>query len=231
MLQSINKKKIYFYIFIFLFLSTIFNLNLLKRFKEIISVSNINIKGLNKSEEMLVKEELKVLLKNNIFFLQKDLILESLDKFNFLENIIVNKTFPSKINIYLEKTKFVAITLIDGEKYYIGKNGKTTNTKQIINKKNLPIVFGKFKINKFLQLQENLKKQKINLDEIEKYFYFRNNRWDLQKKDGLIIMLPSNNLERSLKIYNKFMSNKNSNLIKIIDLRIANQIILTNEEK
>ena len=180
---------------------------------------------------MLVKEELKVLLKNNIFFLQKDLILESLDKFNFLENIIVNKTFPSKINIYLEKTKFVAITLIDGEKYYIGKNGKTTNTKQIINKKNLPIVFGKFKINKFLQLQENLKKQKINLDEIEKYFYFRNNRWDLQKKDGLIIMLPSNNLERSLKIYNKFMSNKNSNLIKIIDLRIANQIILTNEEK
>ena len=231
MLQSINKKKIYFYIFLFLFLSTIFNLNLLKSFKEIISVSNINIKGLNKSEEMLVKEELKVLLKNNIFFLQKDLILESLDKFNFLENIIVNKTFPSKINIYLEKTKFVALTLIDGEKYYIGKNGKTTNTKQIINKKNLPIVFGKFKINEFLQLQEILKKQKINLDEIEKYFYFRNNRWDLQKKDGLIIMLPSNNLERSLKIYKKFMSNKNSNLIKIIDLRIANQIILTNEEK
>ena len=231
MLQSINKKKIYFYIFLFLFLSTIFNLNLLKSFKEIISVSNINIKGLNKSEEMLVKEELKVLLKNNIFFLQKDLILENLDKFNFLENIIVNKTFPSKINIYLEKTKFVALTLIDGEKYYIGKNGKTTNTKQIINKKNLPIVFGKFKINEFLQLQEILKKQKINLDEIEKYFYFRNNRWDLQKKDGLIIMLPSNNLERSLKIYKKFMSNKNSNLIKIIDLRIANQIILTNEEK
>ncbi len=231
MLQSINKKKIYFYIFLFLFLSTIFNLNLLKSFKEIISVNNINIKGLNKSEEMLVKEELKVLLKNNIFFLQKDLILESLDKFNFLENIIVNKTFPSKINIYLEKTKFVALTLIDGEKYYIGKNGKTTNTKQIINKKNLPIVFGKFKINEFLQLQEILKKQKINLDEIEKYFYFRNNRWDLQKKDGLIIMLPSNNLERSLKIYKKFMSNKNSNLIKIIDLRIANQIILTNEKK
>ena len=92
-------------------------------------------------------------------------------------------------------------------------------------------MFGKFKINEFLQLQEILKKQKINLDEIEKYFYFRNNRWDLQKKDGLIIMLPSNNLERSLKIYNKFMSNKNSNLIKIIDLRIANQIILTNEKK
>ena len=69
------------------------------------------------------------------------------------------------------------------------------------------------------------------MDEIEKYFYFRNNRWDLQKKDGLIIMLPSDNLERSLKIYKKFMSNKNSNLIKIIDLRIANQIILTNEEK
>ena len=62
-------------------------------------------------------------------------------------------------------------------------------------------------------------------------FFFRNNRWDLQKKDGLIIMLPSNNLERSLEIYKRFMNNKNSNLIKIIDLRIANQIILTNEKK
>ena len=69
--QQINKKKIYFYIFIFLFLSTIFNLNLFKSFKEIISVSNINIKGLNKSEETLVKEELRVLLKNNIFFYKK----------------------------------------------------------------------------------------------------------------------------------------------------------------
>ena len=170
--QSINKKKIYFYIFIFLFLSTIFNLNLFKSFKEIISVSNINIKGLNKSEETLVKEELRVLLKNNIFFLQKDLILESLNKFNFLENIIVKKKFPSEINIYLKKTKFVALTLIDGEKYYIGKNGKTTNSKLIIYKKNLPIVFGKFKINEFLKLQEILKKQKINLNEIEKYFFF-----------------------------------------------------------
>ena len=43
-------------------------------------------------------------------------------------------------------------------------------------------------------------------------------------------MLPSNNLEKSLKIYTKFINNKNSNLIKIIDLRIANQIILTNEK-
>ncbi len=228
---SINKKKIYFYIFIFFFLSTSFNLNLLKSFKEIITLNNINIKGLNKSEELLVKEELKVLLKNNIFFLQKDLILERLNKFNFLENIIVKKIFPSEININLKKTKFVALTLIDGEKYYIGKNGKITNSKQIIYKKNLPMVFGKFKINEFLQLQEILKKQKINLDEIEKYFFFRNNRWDLQKNDGLIIMLPSNNLERSLKIYTKFINKKNSNLIKIIDLRIANQIILTNEKK
>ena len=95
--QSINKKKIYFYIFIFLFLSTIFNLNLFKSFKEIISVSNINIKGLNKSEETLVKEELRVLLKNNIFFLQKDLIVESLNKFNFF--LIMNKSITRQSNL------------------------------------------------------------------------------------------------------------------------------------
>ena len=72
----------------------------------------------------LVNDELKYLLNKNIFFLDKYLILEKLEKFNFLEEIKIQKIFPSEININLKKTKFLGSTIINGEKFFIGNNGK-----------------------------------------------------------------------------------------------------------
>ena len=229
--QSINRKKIYFYLLILLFLSTSFNFNLLKGFREISIINKININGLDKHEEKLVKEKLKFILNLNSFFLNKKIILKNLNQFNFLDSVTVQKILPSEINVNLIKTTFTGRTIIDGEKYYIGKNGKLTNVKQVNNKDNLPLVFGKFEAKDFLKLQNILKKKKINLDKINKYFYYRNKRWDIQNKDGLTVMLPSKNLNESIDIYKKLIESRNLNTIKIVDLRIPKQIILTSEKK
>jgi len=227
--QSINKKKIYFYLLIFLFVSTSFNFNLLKKIKEIGLINSINVKGLSLDEEIIIKEELKIILNSNIFFLNKDLILEKLNQFNFLENIEVQKILPSKININLTKTNFLGSTIIDGEKFYIGSNGKFTISNQVKNEKNLPLVFGKFQINEFLDLQSILNKQEIDVNKINKYYYYRNKRWDLQNENGLILMLPSKDVKASLEIYKKLIDSESLNSIIIVDLRIPNQIILTHE--
>ena len=229
--QSINKKKIYFYIIIFLFISTIFNFNLVSNFKEFGLIDNVNIKGLDRKEQIIVKDEIKTILNKNNFFLNKNFVLQKLDKFNFLESIIVKKILPSEINIYVKKTKFIGVSIINGEKYYIGRNGKLTNSKQVNKEKNLPFVFGKFQINDFLELQDILKKLKINSKEFSKYFYYRNKRWDLQKEDGLLVMLPSKNPNNALTIYKKLIESGKLSKIKIVDLRISNQITLTNEKK
>ena len=229
--QSINRKKIYFYLLILLFLSTSFNFNLLKGFREISIINKININGLDKHEEKLVKEKLEIILNANSFFLNKKIILKNLNQFNFLDSVTVQKILPSEINVNLIKTTFTGRTIIDGEKYYIGKNGKLTNAKQVNNKDNLPLVFGKFEAKDFLKLQNILKKKKINLDKINKYFYYRNKRWDIQNKDGLTVMLPSKNLNESIDIYKKLIESRNLNTIKIVDLRIPKQIILTSEKK
>ena len=229
--QSINRKKIYFYLLILLFLSTSFNFNLLKGFREISIINKININGLDKNEEKLVKEKLEIILNVNSFFLNKKIILKNLNQFNFLDSVTVQKILPSEINVNLIKTTFTGRTIIDGEKYYIGKNGKLTNVKQVNNKENLPLVFGKFEAKDFLKLQNILKKKKINLDKINKYFYYRNKRWDIQNKDGLTVMLPSKNLNESIDIYKKLIESRNLNTIKIVDLRIPKQIILTSEKK
>ena len=76
-----------------------------------------------------------------------------------------------------------------------------------------------------------MKEKNINLEKINKYFYYRNKRWDLQNKDGPLVMLPSKNFNDSLKIYKKLIDSKDFNSIKIVDLRIPNQIILTSEKK
>ena len=229
--RSINRKKIYFYLLILLFVSTSFNFNLLKGFREISIINKININGLDQNEEKLVKEKLKFILNLNSFFLNKKIILENLNQFNFLDSVTVQKILPSEININLIKTTFAGRTIIDGEKYYIGKNGKFTNAKLLNNKDNLPLVFGKFEVKDFLKLQNILKKKKINLDKINKYFYYRNKRWDIQNKDGLTVMLPSKNLNESIDIYKKLIESRNLNTIKIVDLRIPKQIILTSEKK
>ena len=229
--QSINRKKIYFYLLILLFLSTSFNFKLLKGFREISIINKININGLDKHEEKLVKEKLEIILNANSFFLNKKIILKNLNQFNFLDSVTVQKILPSEINVNLIKTTFTGRTIIDGEKYYIGKNGKLTNVKQVNNKDNLPLVFGKFEAKDFLKLQNILKKKKINLDKINKYFYYRNKRWDIQNKDGLTVMLPSKNLNESIDIYKKLIESRNLNTIKIVDLRIPKQIILTSEKK
>ena len=229
--QSINRKKIYFYLLILLFLSTSFNFNLLKGFREISIINKININGLDKHEEKLVKEKLEIILNANSFFLNKKIILKNLNQFNFLDSVTVQKILPSEINVNLIKTTFTGRTIIDGEKYYIGKNGKLTNVKQVNNKDNLPLVFGKFEAKDFLKLQNILKKKKINLDKINKYFYYRNKRWDIQNKDGLTVMLPSKNLNESIDIYKKLIESRDLNRIKIVDLRIPKQIILTSEKK
>ena len=66
-------------------------------------------------------------------------------------------------------------------------------------------------------------------DWIEKYFYHMSRRWDLQKNNGLIVMLPPKNISESLKIYNKLKNSNKLNSAKILDLRIPERVVINYE--
>ena len=227
--QSINKKKIYFYLLILIFLSTIFNFNAINSLKNTNLIKSIEIEGISKKEQNLLKSELQIFFNKNIFFIEKIKIISILNKFNFLKDFNIQKVFPSKLVITAEKTKFLGSTFINGKKFYIGNNKKFTLANEIEKEKNLPIAFGKFSIKEFLELQNFLLEEKIDLNNIEKYFYHMSRRWDLQKNNGLIIMLPSKNISESLKIYNKLKNSNKLDSAKIVDLRIFNRIVVDYE--
>ena len=231
MLPLISKYKLYLYLFFLIFLSSIFNFKFLEHYQDKFSLKTININGVSYKEKKNIEEELNNLKNTNIFKIRDNKVLEKLTKFNFIESINVKKIIPSSINVNLSKTSILGKTFINGEKFYIGKNGKFINSNQIYEKYNTPTVFGEFQIKEFLNLYNILNNQQLQIDNIEQYYFFKNRRWDLVFSNGLILKLPSKNIINSIKIYKKLLDNDYLTKTKIIDLRVIDQIIMTNNNE
>ena len=231
MLQSISKKKIYFYLLILLLLSSTFNFNIISNFNKLNLIKHIKIIGLNEKEKNILEKNLKIFINKNIFLINKDKAEKILKNNSFIDTYKIVKVFPSNLLVNVKKTKFVGKTILDGEKFYIGKNGKLTKISLVEKEYNLPQVFGSFQVYEFLKLQEILLKNGFNLDKIKKYYYYKSKRWDIENNDNVLIRLPSENIENSLKNYRSLM--KTNKIIKsnLIDLRIKNKIIFTYEKK
>ena len=231
MLQSISKKKIYFYLLILFLLSSTFNFNIISNFNKLNLIKHINIVGLNDKEKHILEKNLKIFINKNIFLINKDKAEKILNNNSFIDTYKIVKVFPSHLLVKVKKTKFVGKTILDGEKFYIGKNGKLTKISLVEKEYNQPQVFGSFEVYEFLKLQEILLKNGFNLDKIKKYYYYKSKRWDIENNDNVLIRLPSENIENSLKNYRSLM--KTNKIIKsnLIDLRIKNKIIFTYEKK
>ena len=231
MLQSINKKRIYFYLLIFLFLSSVFNFNFILKFKKINSVSHINIVGLNEKEKNILEKNLEIFINKNIFLISREEIQNRLKNNNFLDSYNIIKVFPSKLLVKVKKTEFVGKTILNGEKFYIGENGKLTKTFLVKIEYNLPQVFGSFEVNEFLKLRDTLNSNGFNLNQIKKYYYYKSNRWDIENKDHVVFMLPSKNLDKSLRNYKSLLKTNKIITGQLVDLRMNNKIILKNEKR
>ena len=231
MLQSISKKRIYFYLLILLVLSSTFNFNIISKLKKLNLINNINIVGLNNKETAILEKNLEIFKKRNIFFINKREIDQRLNENSFLDNYTIIKILPSKLLVRVKKTEFIGSTIFEGEKYYIGKNGKLTNISLVENQFNLPQIFGNFQVNELLKLHKILNLHNIDIKKIQKYYYFKSNRWDIEYDNNTIVMLPSFNLEKSLKNYKSFIQSEKIRPGQIIDLRMKNKIIVSNAEK
>ena len=226
---SINKKKIYFYLFTFVFINTLFNINQIGKFSNIFKLENININGLNLDEESSLRNDLELFKNQNIFLIKNNHIYSILDDLKQIESFKIKKIFPSRLNIDVKKTTYVGKTMKNGKVYFIGNNKKFIEQKKINIQPNVPFVFGNFSIEEFLILQNNLKDNNFNLDEFKSYYYYKNGRWDLNKKDNITIKLPFTNDEQSLKQYKILEDEGKIYKNSIVDLRVPKKIIISYE--
>jgi len=228
--QSIDSKlNIFFYIVIFFFLSTINNISWNNNKESYLKVKKIQVNGLNNDLNLKIKKKLEYLIGKNIFFLSQKDIEKELNSISYIENYKVSKLFPSKVKIDLNKTQLIAMTYKNNEKLYIGKNKKFINFIEEPIDNNFPLIFGNFEIKEFFDLRYYFKKYKFDIEQIQEYYYFPSKRWDIKLKNGMIIKLPIENIDNALKVLAKILSENIRGQNKIIDLRVTNQIIFSNE--
>ena len=221
MRRSISK-KILTYFFLLLVLGSInnYSLNDIKFY----NVKRISIFGLDEISNASLHNKLSNLQLGNIFLIDKLDILKIINSNSSIENYKITKKYPSTLEITLKKTTFLAKLNQDGKEYLVGSNGKLIQ-KEFIDK-NLAYIFGDIETQEFLKLKKNIEQSKISFNQIKKFYFFPSKRWDLELDNKIIIKLPQINIIDSLDNAFKILKNKKFENVKIIDLRINNQIIL-----
>ena len=70
-------------------------------------IKNITVSGLNDKDNFELKNNLNFLEIENLFFLNKEKIIEIVNSNNLVEKYSVFKRYPSEINIIIDQTNFL----------------------------------------------------------------------------------------------------------------------------
>ena len=214
-------KKILIYFFLLFFVGSINNISLNN--SKLNKTIFIKVSGLSNNENSLILEKIQNLNLRNIFYIDSNKISNLIQTNTLVESYYIFKKYPSSIYISIEKTKFLAKVNNNGNIFFLGSNGKLTK-KDNFNI-NLPFIFGNPSINEFLNLKKIIDQSNISYNEIKNLYFFPSKRWDLELQNNTIIKL-SDNVEESLALSLEILYNEDFDDIKIIDVRIKNQIIL-----
>lgn len=212
-------KIIFLYLFLLFSVSTIFNLEATNSLRNFFKIKEIDI------EDNIYRQEFIKMIDQNIFYIKKENIVNVIKRFPILEKFKINKIYPNKISITLEETKPLAKIIIKNEIFIIGLNGNLF--KGNINY-DIPIIEGNLELKKINFFLEKIQSSKFDLSLIDKIIFYPSNRWDIFFKNKTIIRLPSQNINESIK-HAQVLFNQEDFKNKIIDLRIKNKVIVSNE--
>ena len=227
--QSTDKKKSYLFLFLILFFLSSINSQIFIKKKELFyNLNSIEVIGLDEQTNAEIEKKLNFIKNTSIFFIDKEIIKDQINKYNFIEKYNIFKIYPSKIIFELKQADFLAQTIKNNKVYIIGSNNNFIEIERFDNYENLPIVYGKFTAKEFTYFVKILKQSELNYNNINEIFFYPSGRIDIKNKDNLLIKFPIQNLEEAIIIVNKIIKNKNFKN-NLIDLRVPNQLILSNE--
>ena len=219
-MQNQKSKKILIYFFLFLSIVSLNNKNFLN--DNLTQVNKISVKGLDEKNNFSIKKEISKLDLNNLFFIDKAKISMIVNSNNLVENFSAFKIYPSSIDITINQTKFLAKLKKNKKNYILGSNGKFIENKSEID---IPFIYGGFEVKNFFKLKKAIDDTNFNYNDIKNLFSFKSGRWDIETKDGVLILLPKDKIKESLEFF-LFFSNQNyKREINKFDLRQHNQVI------
>ena len=217
-----KSKKILIYFLLFISLGTLSHNDFYE--KNLIRLNQIIITGLDEKNNNDLVNRLDYIRLNNLFFLEKTKIIEIINTNPLIEKYSVFINYPSTLNIKIEKTKFLAKVNKDGKSFFLGSNGKLMESFQIRN--DLPSIYGDFNNENFFNLKKIIDESDISYEQIKNLFFFKTGRWDIETHEGLLIKLPKNRVEKSIKLLIDFLDQNKEKKLNLVDLRQYNQIVI-----
>tara|TARA_B100000900_G_scaffold381788_1_gene368491 strand:- start:580 stop:1251 length:672 start_codon:yes stop_codon:yes gene_type:complete len=216
-----KSKQILIYLFLLLLFGSITNTNLQNT--QFLNLNKIFVSGLDEKGNRELIKKIDSLKFKNIFFLDENQIKNILEINSLIENYKIFKIYPSTLDIKINKTKSLAKINQNGKILFIGSNGKLSD--EISANLELPFIFGKPKIQEFLNFKKIIDESKFSYQEIKNFYFFPSKRWDIELKSNIVVKLPTKNLKRSLDYVFKFLINKDIENNLTLDARIEGQII------
>ena len=138
--------------------------------EELYDLRYIEVIGLDDATNFEIEQNLNFLKNTNIFFIDREILRDQVQKYNFIENYNIFKSYPSKIIIEAQQAEFLAHTIRNNETFLIGSNSEFINTEKFSNYKNLPIVFGKFTAEKFIKFKNIISGSDFSYNSIKEIF-------------------------------------------------------------
>ena len=219
-----KKKKIIIYVIFLFILSTTSGKYIENKSKNYLTIDKINIAGLSNNKNLQILNELKNIYHQNLFFLREEKINKIISNYNIIEKYTVQKIYPSRLNIIIKPTEFIAQISGDNQ-LLVGANGKL-----ILNEGDgnisIPYIFGKFDSKEFLKFKKSINLSKFNFDELKTIYFFPSKRWDILTDNNILIKLPEKDLFKSLKLAYKIISSDQFKNQNIIDLRVNNHLVI-----
>ena len=217
-----KSKHILIYFFLLLLFGSITNTSLQNT--TFLNLKKVLVSGLDEKSNKEIIYKINILKLKNIFFLNENQIKGILEINNLIENYKVSKIYPSTLDIKINKTKSLAKINQNGKILFIGSNGKLLD--EISKNQELPFIFGKPKIQEFLNFKKIIDESKFSYKEIKNFYFFPSKRWDIELKSNIVVKLPVKNLKGSLDNAFEFLADKDLKNNPTIDARIEGQIIL-----
>ena len=216
-----KSKQILTYFFLLFLLGSITNLTF--QDNQLLNLKKIIVSGLDEKENEDLKNKIYDLKLKNIFFINENQIKNVIEFNSLIESYKISKIYPSTLDIKINKTNLLAKINKNGKILFLGSNGKLSEI--FSHDKKLPFIFGKPKIQEFLDFKKVLDESKFSYDEVKNFYFFPSKRWDVELENNIILKLPRYNSRNSLDYVFDFLALKNFRSNFTIDARVNNQII------
>ena len=217
-----KSKKIIIYIFLLILVGSTNNIKL--NDLKIEKIKHINVSGLKDNENIILLNDINNLHLENILFLNGKEISNLINSNTLVKSFKIFKKYPSTIDIKILRTDFLAKINDNGKIFIVGSNGKLLEDK--FSNESLPFIFGKAKVQEFLNFKKIIDQSKFSYDQIENLYFFPSKRWDLKLKNDIVLKLSKDKPKLSLDNAFEILNHKDFKSVKIVDARVNNQIIL-----